>query len=127
MGVCQLVNRTDDGVFTHADRVLFEAFALFCGLGIHNTQMYENAVRAMAKQQVAIEVLSYHAVSPVEDAIRLKKLLIPSVRFYKLNEFSFTDFECVGNFLPSVDLTIIFYYCIKAESSMRLVYIFWQK
>lgn len=28
-----------------------QAFAIFCGMGIHNTQMYEKVVRAMAKQR----------------------------------------------------------------------------
>lgn len=29
--------------FTDCDVATFEAFAIFCGLGIHNTQMYESA------------------------------------------------------------------------------------
>lgn len=31
--------------FTDGDVSIFEAFAIFCGLGIHNTQMYENACK----------------------------------------------------------------------------------
>lgn len=31
--------------FTDCDVSIFEAFAIFCGLGIHNTQMYENACK----------------------------------------------------------------------------------
>ena len=38
--------------FTEGDISIFEAFAIFCGLGIHNTQMYENACKLMAKQKV---------------------------------------------------------------------------
>lgn len=38
--------------FTDSDISIFEAFAIFCGLGIHNTQMYENACKLMAKQKV---------------------------------------------------------------------------
>lgn len=41
-------------------------------MGISNTQMYETAVRAIAKQRVALEVMSYHAIAPEEDAQRLK-------------------------------------------------------
>ena len=41
-------------------------------MGIHNTQMYEKAVRAMAKQRVALDVLSYHAAAPQEDVDRFK-------------------------------------------------------
>ena len=38
--------------------------------------MYEKAVRAVAKQRVALEVLSYHASAPPEDVVRIK------VRYY---------------------------------------------
>lgn len=31
--------------FTHTDVNTFEAFAIFCGLGIHNTQLYEGACK----------------------------------------------------------------------------------
>lgn len=33
-----------------------QAFAIFCGLGIHNTMIYDQMAKAKAKQQVAIEV-----------------------------------------------------------------------
>ena len=33
--------------------------------------MYENACRLMAKQTVALEVLSYHAAASAEDAEKL--------------------------------------------------------
>lgn len=51
---------------------LLQAFAIFCGMGINNTQMYETAVRAMAKQRIAFECLSYHATAPADEAMRLK-------------------------------------------------------
>jgi hypothetical protein len=46
----------------------FQAFSIFTGLGIHNCQMYENACQLMAKQSVALEVLSFHAMAPAEEA-----------------------------------------------------------
>jgi cGMP-specific 3',5'-cyclic phosphodiesterase len=46
-----------------SDIVLFEAFAIFCGIGIHNTKMYEGACKLMAKQKVALDCLSYHAAA----------------------------------------------------------------
>jgi hypothetical protein len=33
-----------------------QAFSIFCGLGIHNTLMYGEVEKAMARQKVAIEV-----------------------------------------------------------------------
>lgn len=61
VGVCQLVNKTDEAsstvkTFNRNDEQFLEAFAIFCGLGIQNTQMYETVERAMAKQEVTLEV-----------------------------------------------------------------------
>jgi hypothetical protein len=58
--------------FTKNDENFVEAFAIFCGMGINNTHMYEKAIAAMAKQSVTLEVLSYHASATTDDAIRLK-------------------------------------------------------
>lgn len=50
---------------------LFQAFSIFTGLGIHNCQMYENACKLMAKQSVALEVLSYHATAQNDETEKL--------------------------------------------------------
>lgn len=42
--------------FNRNDEQFLEAFVIFCGLGIQNTQMYETVERAMAKQMVTLEV-----------------------------------------------------------------------
>ena len=52
-----LVNKFDNLPFTKNDENFVEAFAIFCGMGIHNVHMYEKTVLAMAKQQVTLEVL----------------------------------------------------------------------
>lgn len=49
----------------------FQTFSIFTGLGIHNCQMYENACRLMAKQTVALEVLSFHATAGHEETEKL--------------------------------------------------------
>ena len=49
-----------------------QAFAIFCGMGINNTAMYETAMKAIAKQRVALEVMSYHAIAPMEEAEKLE-------------------------------------------------------
>lgn len=59
IGVIQLVNKFDNLVFTKNDENFVEAFAIFCGMGIHNTHMYEKAIVAMAKQSVTLDVLRY--------------------------------------------------------------------
>lgn len=72
IGVIQLINKFNDLPFTKNDENFVEAFAIFCGMGIHNTHMYEKAVVAIAKQSVTLEVLSYHATATIEDAQRLR-------------------------------------------------------
>lgn len=72
IGVIQLVNKFNDMPFTKNDENFVEAFAIFCGMGIHNTHMYERAVVAIAKQSVTLEVLSYHATATCDDAQRLR-------------------------------------------------------
>lgn len=76
IGVIQLINKFNELPFTKNDENFVEAFAIFCGMGIHNTHMYEKAMVAIAKQNVTLEVLSYHATASVEDAQRLR------VRFF---------------------------------------------
>ncbi|XP_067136235.1 LOW QUALITY PROTEIN: dual 3',5'-cyclic-AMP and -GMP phosphodiesterase 11-like [Centruroides vittatus] len=93
LGVSQLINKSNGTPFNKNDENLFEAFAIFCGMGIHNTQMYEKAIKAMAKQRVTLEVLSYHATAPLEEAYRLKKALVPSTQAYKLHDLRFNDFS----------------------------------
>lgn len=75
--------------FTDTDVSIIEAFAIFCGLGIHNTQMYENACKLMAKQKVALECLSYHATATQDQTYKLVQDTIPSAEDYCLYSFKF--------------------------------------
>lgn len=93
IGVAQLINKANGTPFTDCDVSLFEAFAIFCGLGIHNTQMYENACKLMAKQKVALECLSYHATASNDVTSKLIKEEIPSAEIYNLYSFTFIDFD----------------------------------
>lgn len=93
IGVAQLINKANSSPFTDCDVSLFEAFAIFCGLGIHNTQMYENACKLMAKQKVALECLSYHATASIDATSRLLQEDIPSAEIFNLYSFKFIDFD----------------------------------
>uniref|UniRef100_A0A3P9KMB4 Phosphodiesterase n=1 Tax=Oryzias latipes TaxID=8090 RepID=A0A3P9KMB4_ORYLA len=98
IGVCQLVNKLDEASgsiksFNRNDEQFLEAFAIFCGLGIQNTQMYETVERAMAKQEVTLEVLSYHASATEEESQELQVATVPSAQSLRLLDFSFSDFD----------------------------------
>lgn len=59
-----MANKMDEAsgsvkAFNRNDEQFLEAFAIFCGLGIQNTQMYETVERAMAKQEVTLEVRDF--------------------------------------------------------------------
>ncbi|XP_029442942.1 cGMP-specific 3',5'-cyclic phosphodiesterase-like [Rhinatrema bivittatum] len=109
IGVCQLVNKIEEKTskikaFNRNDEQFLEAFAIFCGLGIQNTQMYEVVERAMAKQMVTLEVLSYHASATEEDTRELQvtaTAIVPSAQSLRLMDFSFSDFE-----LSDLDTTL---------------------
>uniref|UniRef100_A0A8C9NWT2 Phosphodiesterase n=1 Tax=Spermophilus dauricus TaxID=99837 RepID=A0A8C9NWT2_SPEDA len=100
-GVCQLVNKRDESTgearpFSRSDEQFLEAFVIFCGLGIQNTQMYEAVERAMAQQMVTLEVLSYHASAAEEETRELQALaaaVVPSAQTLKITDFRFSDFE----------------------------------
>ncbi|XP_016950272.1 cGMP-specific 3',5'-cyclic phosphodiesterase [Drosophila biarmipes] len=97
IGVAQLINKANGVPFTESDASIFEAFAIFCGLGIHNTQMYENACKLMAKQKVALECLSYHATASQDQTEKLTQDAIAEAEAYNLYSFTFTDFELVDD------------------------------
>ena len=40
VGVVQLINKFDNLPFSTNDENFLEAFAIFCGMGIHNTHMW---------------------------------------------------------------------------------------
>lgn len=91
IGAFQLINKLDGSSFTTNDEQIFEAFAIFCGIGIDNALMYEQTCQAVARQSVALEVLAYHAVAPEEEATKLKSEVVLSSQHYRLLDFGFDD------------------------------------
>ncbi|CAF3343151.1 unnamed protein product [Rotaria socialis] len=91
IGVSQVMNKLHGRFFTEDDVAIIEAFSVFCGLGIHNTRQYEHVVRLTAKQNVAFEVLSYHAVASEEDVQRMIHISIPEANQLRLYSWDFND------------------------------------
>eukprot|EP01135_Chromosphaera_perkinsii_P007047 Nk52_evm26s675 gene=Nk52_evmTU26s675 len=91
VAVAQLVNRlsiSGEG-FTEEDMSVFVAFAVFCGIAIHNCKLYEEVCMAMNRQKVALSVLSYHLVARHEDVNRVVSAPMLNISDYKLRSFSF--------------------------------------
>ncbi|KAL8579053.1 hypothetical protein ACOMHN_035992 [Nucella lapillus] len=91
IGVTQLINKFNGQPFNDNDVNIIEAFSIFTGLGIHNCQMYENACQLMAKQSVALEVLSFHATAHNEETRALMNSDIPQASEMCLYHFDFDD------------------------------------
>ncbi|XP_077175732.1 dual 3',5'-cyclic-AMP and -GMP phosphodiesterase 11A isoform X2 [Paroedura picta] len=93
IGVAQVLNRLDGKPFDDADQRLFEAFVIFCGLGINNTIMYDQVNKSWAKQSVALDVLSYHATCSKAEVDRFKTASIPLVSELGIDNVHFDDFS----------------------------------
>ncbi|KAI3356256.1 hypothetical protein L3Q82_017500 [Scortum barcoo] len=93
IGVAQVLNRLDGKPFDDADQRLFEAFVIFCGLGINNTIMYDQVKKSWAKQSVALDVLSYHATCSKTEVDKFKAANIPLVCELGIGKLSFDDFS----------------------------------
>ncbi|XP_067890679.1 dual 3',5'-cyclic-AMP and -GMP phosphodiesterase 11A [Heterodontus francisci] len=93
IGVAQVLNRLDGQPFDDDDQRLFEAFVIFCGLGINNTIMYDQVKKSWAKQSVALDVLSYHATCLKTEVDKFKAANIPLVTELSIDEFHFNDFS----------------------------------
>ncbi|XP_030066193.1 dual 3',5'-cyclic-AMP and -GMP phosphodiesterase 11A [Microcaecilia unicolor] len=93
IGVAQVLNRLDGKPFDDADQRLFEAFVIFCGLGINNTIMYDQVKKSWAKQSVALDVLSYHATCSKAEVDKFKAANIPLVSELSIDEIQFDDFS----------------------------------
>lgn len=60
------------GFFLQDDEEAFETFSVYCGLALHHAKLYDKIRRSEQKYKVALEVLSYHnssSVNEVEDII----------------------------------------------------------
>uniref|UniRef100_A0A3Q1HT23 Phosphodiesterase n=1 Tax=Acanthochromis polyacanthus TaxID=80966 RepID=A0A3Q1HT23_9TELE len=90
IGVAQILNRLDRKTFNDADQRLFEAFVIFCGLGINNTMMYNQVKKTWAKQSVALDVSMMIKPSVLFPP---KAAKIPLSSELGIDEFHFNDFS----------------------------------
>lgn len=75
-----MINKLNDKPFTANDESLFEAFAIFVGMGIQSTLNYENSMKANAKHHVTLQSLSYHCSASEKAAVRLSKRETPMLK-----------------------------------------------
>ncbi|CAG9540732.1 unnamed protein product, partial [Cercopithifilaria johnstoni] len=91
IGVIQMINKAD-GPFTKQDQNSFETFAVYCGLALHHTMLYNQIKRSEEKYRVALEVLAYHSVCNKEEVSKLKSVTIED-NITELDKFEFNGFQ----------------------------------
>ncbi|XP_077061200.1 cGMP-specific 3',5'-cyclic phosphodiesterase [Siphateles boraxobius] len=97
-GVCQIVNKrnvalAETEVFSRADELLLEDFAVYCALGLQNFNTQQKADKTRARLAVTNEVLSYQISVSQEEIHDLEESVIPSADALCLLDFGFSDFE----------------------------------
>lgn len=98
IGVVQMVNKRN-GLFTEDDEKAFEMFAVYCGLAVHHTKLYDKIKKSEQKYKVALEVLSYHSTCGENEVQRFVPLLdnqFPLMDDYHFNSFAYGDDEKVS-------------------------------
>ena len=90
MGVMQMVNKRH-GRFTQVDEEAFETFALYCGLALHHSKLYEKIRRSETKHRVAMEVLSYHSVCNRDEVAKLKRAVPQAEAMTLMLNFDFNQ------------------------------------
>uniref|UniRef100_T1GUS3 PDEase domain-containing protein n=1 Tax=Megaselia scalaris TaxID=36166 RepID=T1GUS3_MEGSC len=94
-----MVNKRN-GHFTVEDEQAFEMFAVYCGLAVHHTKLYDKIRKSEQKYKVALEVLSYHSTCAENEVEKLapeleKRSTFPSIDDYYFNSFAYGDDEKV--------------------------------
>ncbi|XP_008483571.1 dual 3',5'-cyclic-AMP and -GMP phosphodiesterase 11A [Diaphorina citri] len=92
-GVATIINKNSGLPFDEFDQELFEAFTIFCGLGINNTIMYSEVEKAMTRQKVSLEVLSYHTKATDKEVQDLMERPVPEAEHLNLYSLEFNDFS----------------------------------
>uniref|UniRef100_A0A8D8WKA7 Phosphodiesterase n=2 Tax=Cacopsylla melanoneura TaxID=428564 RepID=A0A8D8WKA7_9HEMI len=96
-GVATIINKNSGLPFDEFDQELFEAFTIFCGLGINNTIMYSEVEKAMTRQKVSLEVLSYHTKATDLEVQELMEKPVPEAEVLHLDSLGFNDFSLEPN------------------------------
>jgi len=90
LGVVLLINKKG-AHFSRNDEQFVEAFGVFCGIALRNVSQFETAKEAEARAQIAMEIMSYHADSDVNEAQELAKLTVPSTLSLNIHRLSFDN------------------------------------
>lgn len=119
IGCAQIANRLDRHTFDENDELLFEAFCIFCGLGINNTLIYNELEKSMAEKTVALEVTSYHAACSTREldtflSKHQDMLFNKNIQIDDFNSYVFDDFM-----LDSDEMVVASYNMFKSSGLMK--------
>ncbi|RXG72779.1 putative 3',5'-cyclic phosphodiesterase pde-5 [Armadillidium vulgare] len=109
IGVVQIINKKE-GTFTKEDEESATTFAVYCGLAIHQAQLYDTIYKSEQSYKVALEVLSYHNTCTKEEFESLKDKKIPD-NLPGVHEFSFNSLELKGKMVPH--MLYMFFFTVR--------------
>ncbi|KAL5258630.1 hypothetical protein ACHWQZ_G009192 [Mnemiopsis leidyi] len=125
LGVVEILNKKGEERFDRNDESLFEAFTLFCGLGIYNVMNFERLIKANNAQKVVLEILSYHASANKDEVSLIEREEIPSADSLNILSFEFadhsldTDQTVLATIRMFMDLDLINKFRIDFQSLIR--------
>ncbi|CAG2065943.1 unnamed protein product, partial [Timema podura] len=61
------------------DEEAFETFAVYCGLALHNSQLYDKIANSEQKYRVALDILSYHNTCTEDEVEQFSKQGKPNI------------------------------------------------
>eukprot|EP00794_Sanderia_malayensis_P006925 gene6925-7703_t len=97
IGVAQLCNKRNGHCFTSFDEQLTQAFAIFCGLSLVQSLLYQKAAESRHRSQLANELMMYHMQISDSDIGRYASVPFPSKKSINENVDSF-------HFMPRLSL-----------------------
>ena len=71
------LNLQDAFFLSQEDEEAFEMFSIYCGLSLHHAKLYDKIRRSEQKYKVALEVLSYHNSSAMDDVEEIISQPVP--------------------------------------------------
>ncbi len=71
LGVAQVINKANEGVFSPNDEAVFEKYLQFCGIGLKNAQLYERSQLEVKRNQVLLDLAGviFHEQSTIDTLI----------------------------------------------------------
>ena len=97
-----LFNSSLTSTFTTADIEDVRTLCMLCGIGIHNSIIYERTRNFLVRQWLAMDLLKYHAVASEDEVTRYLTMRVRHVTEHELHSFEFDDMKFPDDETPEM-------------------------